>query len=199
MKLWQHRSWLIFEALLLTIIISGCARKFDPLLSRAVKSYSAQNYVETIDALSLALRNWRESDGTEKKAQATELLGKAYKEIGKFDKAMDHFSDAIEMSSNTYDSAYTLGILNLAASKPNEAIRAFKTALKMKKDDPLALVGLGNSYFSLNDFVQAQVAYNRVIETSPGVSTALESLAIINKRNKEKRAVRRAIQNFRRR
>lgn len=181
----------LFCLVLLTIIISGCAKKFAPLLEKARRLYAQNQYVDTIDTLSLALRSWRESDGTEMKAQASQILGMAYKQIGKFDKAMNCFSDAIELSTNTYDAAYTLGLLYLTASQHKDSVRAFKEALKMRKDDPLALVGLGNAYFALNDYGQARVAFQRVMDTSPGVSNAVESLAIIDKRRKAARPSKR--------
>jgi len=181
----KKRDWGFIGAVILALIFSGCAKKFEPLLAKARKSYSQKNYVESIDALNLALRSWSDSDGTEKKAQASELLGKAYKEIGKYDKAMENFADAIQLSTNTYESAYSLGNLYLMASLPKNAVRVFKEALKMKMDDPMALVGLGNAYFALGDLTQAKVAYQRVIDTSPGVATSLEFLQLIDKKMRE--------------
>ena len=52
-------------------------------------------------------------------------------------------------------------------------------ALKKKPDDPLALLGLGNSLFAEKRTEEAVAAFQKVLDVSPGVREAQEQLAAI--------------------
>lgn len=177
--------------ILCIFVFGGCTRKFDPLFEKSQKSFSEKRYVDCIDAAHLALAKWRDSDGTENKAKAYQLLGKAYHEIKKIDKASEAYARAVELSENTYDSAYQLGVIYLASNEPQLAAKSFQDALRMINDDPMALVGLGNAYYDLEKYAKARQIYSRVIDTSPGVSQALEYIGLIDQKlassNKKKK------------
>jgi tetratricopeptide (TPR) repeat protein len=172
----------IFILALGTFLLSACSKNFMPYLERAETSYAQSKYVECVDAVQLGLPLWKDSDGEDSKARAYELLGKSYHHLKKIDKATDAFQRAVSISDNTYDSAYSLGIIYLASSEPQLAAKAFQDALRMKKDDPEALVGLGNAYYDQKKYKQAKQIYQRVIDTSPGVKDALQYIALVDKK-----------------
>ena len=59
------------------------------------------------------------------------------------------------------------------------AAKFFLDALKMKSNDPLANLGLGNSYYLGRKIPEAKAAFERVLDTSPGVREAQEQLAAL--------------------
>ncbi len=162
--------------------LPGCRAGFPELYEKALENFSRGNYVDAADQLNLGLSRWTASEGEEAKAQAYQLLGKSYHKLHKRDKPAEAFEQAIRLSTNTFDSAYALGIISLASSKPQAAAKAFQDALRMKRDDPLALVGLGNALYALKEYKAAQEHYRRVLDTSPGVREALEALNLVEKK-----------------
>lgn len=164
----------------------GCSKHFMPLYEDAQVAYREGKWIEVIDNINLALPFWREDDGQENKAQAYQLLGKAYHKLKKIDKATEAYNKAVELSTNTFDSANELGTIYLASKQSHLAIAAYREALKMKKDDPSALLGLGNSYYDEGRYTDARVMYQRVIDSSPGVRDALDYLQLINEKLRQK-------------
>ena len=159
-------------------LLIGCQKEFSPSLEKARRAFAEKNYIDTIDALNTGMPNWREKDGNEKKAEAFQLLGESYYQLKNFDKAIDAFSEAIKLSDKTYDSAYTLGNLHLIKNEPALARKYFMEALRMKPNDPLTYLGIGNSFYAEKNYDDAAVAYEKVLDFSPGVRDALESLAL---------------------
>jgi tetratricopeptide (TPR) repeat protein len=166
--------------------LTGCSKRFAPLYANAQAAYAEDNWIETIDNINLALPFWRESDGQEQKAQAYQLLGKAYHKLKKIDKASESYAKAVELSTNTYESAYELGMIYLISKQTSSSIKSFKEVLKMKKDDPWALVGLGNAYYDEGNYNEARAFYQRVIDSSPGVREAIDFLRLIEQKEKTK-------------
>ncbi len=175
----MNKIALIFIAFAVAVL-GGCSKRFMPLYEDGKEAYSEGNWIETIDDINLALPFWRESDGQENKAQAYQLLGKAYHKLKKIDKASEAYAKAVELSTNTYESAYELGMIYLTSKQNALSITAFKEALKMKKDDPWALVGLGNAYYDAGKYGEARIVYQRVVDSSPGVRESLEYLRLID-------------------
>lgn len=178
-------------ALIVVMLAAGCRPSFAPLLQKAERSFAEKNHIDTIDALNLAIPNWKESDGNENKARAYELLGKSYHALKNYEKAMTAFRQAIQLSDKTFDSAYTLGTLHLLQSKPDRAADVFQTALRMKPNDPLALLGLANSYYGQKRYGEALRTYQKVLDVSPGVKDALASISALQSQLNRSRSRRR--------
>lgn len=166
-------QWLMMAALAL---MTGCGRDFPALLSEAEQSFGKKDYIGTIDTLNRALPRWKESDGAEKKARAYELQGKSYHQLRNTDKAIESYQEAVDLSKNVFESANALGILYLAKAQPMRAADAFDRALAMKPNDPQALLGLANSYYAQKKYEDARIYYQKVLDVSPGVRDALDSL-----------------------
>lgn len=171
------------------LMLCGCERSFNELLSKSRSAFADKNYTVVIDNLTLAIPRWKTNDGADQKGEAYELLGKSYHALRKLDQAADAFKMAVKLSNQRYDSAYTLGILYLAQSDPRDAQQAFQDALRMRTDDPLALVGLGDALYAQRKFAQAEEIYRRVLAVSPGVLDALNNLELVSKAKKNPRSV----------
>jgi tetratricopeptide (TPR) repeat protein len=167
-------------------LLVGCERNFNALLSQARKELANKNDTAVIDDIHLALPRWRERDGADKKGEAYELLGKAYHNLRKLDQATDAYDEAIKISNNTYDAAYALGVMHLAALQYEQAKDAFQVALRMRRDDPSALLGLGDSLYNLKKFTEAKVVYRRIVDVSPAVNDALANLKLVDQKISEK-------------
>lgn len=170
------------------ILLSGCAKEFKPIIAGAENDFDKNNYIEAVDKINRAIPLWESTDGLEAKAQAYQLLGKSYQRLTKMDKAIESYEAAADLSTSTttFDSVYALGVIYLAASQPASAARAFQDALRRRPDDPLSLVGLGNAYYHQRNFAEAKRTYQRLIATSPGVKDALDYLALIEKKQRER-------------
>lgn len=161
------------------VLGTACKRDFNIYYEKARREFHDQNYINTIDSINIGLLHWRDYHGEEKKAQAYQLLGQAYHHLRNMDKAMEAYREAVRLSTNTFPSAYELGMMYLTKNQPERAMDAFQKALKMKTDDPMALLGLANSYFALRRYKDAQFTYQRIVDVSPGVRDALEALTLI--------------------
>jgi len=166
----------IVLALVLASGLSACRKKFGPLRQEAQKAFDEKNYNEAIGDLNEALSRWADSDGRAVKGDAYQMLGKSYHAIGRNEQAMDAYRQAIGLSTSTYDSAYDLALIELASNQFEQAAAHFRDALRMKRDDPLATLGLANSYYGMKNFTAAQEMYERVVTVSPGVQDALDAL-----------------------
>ena len=162
--------------LFLSTIFSACGKNFSELLQKSETQFAAQDYVGAVDTLNIAIPIWKSNDTNFKKGRAYEILGLSYHKLRNTDKAIEAFEQAIETSTSTYSAAYSLGSIQLMRSQPQAALKAFEKALQMKKDDPLALLGLGNSHFALHHMEEARIMFNLVLDTSPGVRDAIECL-----------------------
>ena len=163
------------------IVSAGCQKHLASYLAKAHKTFSEKNYVDTIDALNAGLTYWRESDGPEKKAEAYELLGKSHRALRNLDKSLDAYQQAVKFSNSRYDVYYDMASIYLTKGLADQAERNFREALRVKPDDPLSLLGLGNSLFEQRKYEEAREAFQRIIDTSPGVKDALASIAAMKK------------------
>lgn len=173
-------------ALVSLMLLVSCGKKFPDVLAKAEKAFAEKNYVDVVDVLNNGLPAWEDADGNDAKGRAYELLGNSYHQLRNTDKAIDAYTQAAALSNKTFDSAYALGNLYLVKNQPALAEKNFLDALKKKPDDPLALLGLGNSYFAQKKFPESLAAFEKVLDVSPGVCEAQESLRIIRSRSAKK-------------
>lgn len=171
------------------LALSGCKKNFSMFLVEARNDFSEKNYVGTVDNINVGLLQWKDSDGTEAKAEAYQLLGASYQQLRNTDKAIESYQQAILLSTQTFLSGYSLGMLYLARSQPQDGLKAFEKALAMKKDDPSALLGRGNCLYALRRYKEAYDVYQKIIDVSPGVREALESIAILKTRIRQQKTI----------
>lgn len=161
------------------LLLTACHKNYPKELAQAETAYAEKNYINVIDTLNRALPDWKESDGTEKKGRGYELLGNSYHQLRNPEKAIEAYNQAVQASDTAHAAAYAVGNLYLLKNQPENARKNFEAALRMKPNDPLYLLGLGNSYFALKNNAQAMAAFTKVLDVSPGVHEALESMAAI--------------------
>jgi tetratricopeptide (TPR) repeat protein len=165
----------------LAVALGGCHKHLTSYLKSAQKTFAEKNYVDTIDALNAGLAYWKESEGTEMEADAYELLGKSYRALRNLDKALDAYQRAAKLSRTHFNVYYDMGSIHLTKGLAEQAERNFREALRVKPDDPLALLGLGNSLYAQHKDDAARAAFQRILDSSPGVKDALESLAAMRR------------------
>jgi len=171
-----------FLLALCSFLAVACNQDFAVFMAKAEKAFAEKNYINTIDAINSGMPKWRESDGMVVKSRAFELLGRSYQSLRNTDKAVDAYQQAVKHSPAAFDSAYNLGNLYLLKSQPRLALGAFQQALRTKPNDPLSILGLANSLYALERYPEAAQAFQRVIDVSPGVREALDSLSAIRGR-----------------
>ncbi len=167
-----------------SLLATACHHDFAPFMDKAEKAFTERNYINTIDALNSGMPRWRESDGAATKSRAFELLGRSYQALRNADKAIDAYQQAVKLSPAAFDSAFNLGNLYLLKSQPRLALGAYQQALRTRPNDPLAILGVANSLYGLERYPEAAQAFQRVIDVSPGVHEALESLNAIHSRHR---------------
>lgn len=167
----------------LVFLAAGCRQEFSPYLEKAEKAFASRDYINTVDALNAGLPHWRSSDGDAKKARAFELLGLSYQNLRNTAKAVDAYQQSAKIAP-AYTPAYNLGNLYALNNQPKLAMASFQQALRAKPDDPLALLGLANSLYALHRFSEAAQTFQRVIDVSPGVADAIDSLKAIRGRHR---------------
>lgn len=173
----------------LLITSFGCQKKFKPFFEKAKSNYASKNYVNAVDNLTISLLHWKESDGKDQKAEAYQLLGQSYQQLRNIEKAEEAYEQAVQLSDQTFESAYALGLLHLTKGQSTSAIKLFRKALTIKKDDPLALLGLANSLYSARQYMEAYATYQKVLDVSPGVRDAMDSIAALKIRLKQNQTV----------
>jgi tetratricopeptide (TPR) repeat protein len=180
------KIWLQWTLLSIFIVLTGCEKKFVPFLEKGREDFSSKNFINCVDNLNVGLLHWKESDGSDRKAEAYELLGQAYQQLRNTDKAIESYQEAVKLSTSTFLSAYALGMIYLTKEQSEAAIVNFRKALTMKKDDPLSLLGLANGFYIGRRYSDAMATYQKVLDVSPGVHDALESLTALRNRGRLK-------------
>lgn len=70
-----------------------------------------------------------------------------------------------------YESLVQLGITRLRAGSFDEALAAFRRAVKLRPSDPLAILYLGHTWSALDRHEKALEAYRRALKVDPGNAT----------------------------
>jgi len=172
---------------------TGCGQKFAALSAKGQTAYEERKFAEAVDAFHLALVRWKQEDGTDQKARVYFLMGKSYDKLRKIDKTIEAYLAAIDLDPTTPEPAYELGLIYLTSNEYENALRSFQSALRIKKDDPLSLLGLGNSYYGLKKFPDAKAAYEKVLDVSPGVRTAMEALSVVKQKSASSKKSRKTV------
>ena len=166
---------------LFLLVMTGCQKHLEPYLEKAQKAFAEKNYVDTIDALNSGLSYWQESEGPDTKAEAYELLGKSHRALLNAEKALDAYQQSAKISQYRFDVYFDMASIYLTKGFADQAERNFREALRIKPDHALALLGLGNSLFTQRKLEEAGDAFQRILDTSPGVKDAMDSLAAMRK------------------
>src|SRR4029077_8314532 len=116
-----------------------------------------------------------------RKAEAYELLGRSYHQLRSIDRAIESYEQALKLSHKRFDATYDLGSIYITSNQPQPGAIAFQDALRVKPDDPLPMVGIGNCFFQMKRYDEATLMFQRVIDVSPGVKESIENLALLNK------------------
>ena len=112
------------------------------------------------------------------------LAGKAALGLGSIEKSELFFLNAIQLNNKDYEYYNGLGLVNLMSRKAIVARDYFSKALKLQTRDPLAHIGIAESYELQKDYVMAAEYYFRAgtaALTRRDYGSALRSLAALEK------------------
>jgi type IV pilus assembly protein PilF len=97
-----------------------------------------------------------------KREVATRDLGKQYYLGGDYTTALKYLLEAEELNKNDHILQYYLGLAYFAKGSADEAIRHFKTALRLKPDYASAKNSLGVVYLSLEEWDKAIAVFKEL-------------------------------------
>jgi tetratricopeptide (TPR) repeat protein len=94
---------------------------------------------------------------------------------GDYQKAADDFKKAVSIgrcasSSNTSTSAQYLAMTYLQLNNPEEAIKAYKTALQLDQTNDEIALKIGNIYFSRQKYDDARTQYAEAVRLNPSTT-----------------------------
>ena len=105
----------------------------------------------------------RESEDTE----AVLGLAQVSQFRGEMDLALRYLARARKMVANSPDTLYRFALVAMRAGLYEEANTTLQAAIKLKSDDPLYFVALGNTWLKKPDLVDAEEAFRHAIRLEP--------------------------------
>ena len=93
-------------------------------------------------------------------------LGVCYKHLENYKKATYYLEKSAEIEKD-YDTFFELGVCNLLNGYPCKAIKCFVEAVKLKPENPDAILQLGISHELCEEYDMALMIYQKLIENSP--------------------------------
>ncbi len=105
----------------------------------------------------------QESDDTE----AVLGLAQVSQFRGEMDLALGYLARARKMVANSPDTLYRFALVAMRAGLYEEANTSLQAAVKLKSDDPLYFIALGNTWLKKPDLVDAEEAFRRALRLEP--------------------------------
>ncbi|OJJ18580.1 hypothetical protein BKI52_23500 [marine bacterium AO1-C] len=102
-------------------------------------------------------------------------LALVYHDLDQKGDALQAYQKTITLDQNHYEAWHNLGFLYGELKKPEEAIQAYKKALEANPQDRLPILGIGWTYFTQGQWIQAKSYFEQV----PHIPNALMSLGHI--------------------
>jgi tetratricopeptide (TPR) repeat protein len=110
-------------------------------------------------------------------------LGRAYAQLGQHDKALMYYEEAILLEptdTQRRDLYYDIASAHLQAKKsPSKALIYLKDALTLDPGNVKIIYGIGNAYFVMENYVQAEEHFQEVLEIDNGYAHAYTGLGFI--------------------
>ncbi len=109
-------------------------------------------------------------------ADTLALAWRAY-QTGDLPEAQRLYRQSLQADAESADTWCMLGIVSRALGQPDEAVTAYKEALRLRPDFVEALNNLGNALVNQNKAQDAVAAFERVLRLRPGYAEAHNNLA----------------------
>lgn len=117
-------------------------------------------------------------------------LAHACLKLEQLDVFEDALGKALDLDPTSRDALKLLADLNLQNNRFHDAARTYTEILRTRPDDIECLLALGVSFFKLEDFETAKLAFERVLEFDPKNQLAFENLEVIRSRGSAGEPVR---------
>ncbi len=129
--------------------------------------------------------------------EGKEFLAQFYYQIGFISESKNICNDLLNQSTNSLIALLTLGMISLDTD-PTESLRYFQLALDIDPDSLQAKIGIGNSYFKLNNFEKAKLFYNSSINNEGNLNLAVYNLFSIYLIEKDIKKMKSLLEIFKR-
>ena len=141
------------------------------LLQRVRDEPSADRAISALESL---LRNARESSSVNA-LLARALLRKSTlaRRPALVEQATVYAARGVALGANDPEAHVTLGEVQNATGRHEEAVRSFERALALRPNDPVALIGLGQAYEKQGRAADAEAMYRKVLSIRPDSATGL--------------------------
>jgi type IV pilus biogenesis/stability protein PilW len=127
-------------------------------------------YLTKLEDYPKAVKHFQEALDIDKNfSEAATNLGNAYAQMGEFDKAIRSYRTAVSnpQYKNAAMALNNMGMVYYRLSRPDDALSAFKEALRRYSDFPAPYYGLALCYNAKGQYGDAALALTRAISLDP--------------------------------
>jgi tetratricopeptide (TPR) repeat protein len=105
--------------------------------------------------------------------------GIAFYQAGFPDQAIPYLEETIRRAPDNWKVHLALGRLHSEAERWNPALSSYQRVLVIRPGEPSALLGAGETYAKLGDFVSAEAMLRKALQSDPESSDAMNQLGLV--------------------
>jgi tetratricopeptide (TPR) repeat protein len=174
-KNWDAQSSVIFMAVLLVVMLTGCTPPGVRALLDGDRLIGAGKHAPAIDRLKLAT----EMAPPRARPQAWNFLGLAYHGNRQVAEAIQCYQRALQLDPNFAAPHFNLGCLFLEQNNPERAAIELGTYTVQQRNDPAGWAQLGSAHLRGRQFDQAEQEFRAALKLNAASAEALNGLGIV--------------------
>ena len=101
------------------------------------------------------------------KAEALKKFGLFFQKMGELDLAVSVYQRILDLGADEAEVRYNYGAARLKQIRPTEALEQFKSALRLRPEEPGLHMGMANSYKLLGNLQSAESSLEKELEICP--------------------------------
>lgn len=181
----MKRSRLVFFSLYVLLafsgaVISGCASQ--NLQNSGLNIFKEDGYGKLLERQQASMSD--ELTSAEKKlpemtAADYERLGDVHSQQGKFDLAFLQYTKALQKKPDSPEVLYKRGVIFLRRGMNDTAIKDFQTILSKDSSHALAHQGMGQAYFKMRNYPEAEKQFQLAIKSNPKLWVSYNFLGVL--------------------